>query len=284
MLFFTLDLYDPDAGGIGIGSFDLMANSWGFDSSQYHPPHMSAWSKIMLGWVVPTFPSPGLNRLAASELPNTDIPQVYAVIDGFPRGEFLLIENRQQIGFDSIMPQSGIIIYHIDHSSSYGKFHESLNREGHPGQQGWPENGNHYGVAVAQADGLFELEQFLNKGDEGDFFHGDGVDSLVPCVNLTNCQHPNTDSYQGGVITRTNVHITNISISSVEMTFNYWVSELQSAQPTTTPDIAPTNYPSVAPSIQPTQCLDPGLQCRTHDHCCSGLCMKHRKRFFGSCY
>jgi hypothetical protein len=273
-----------DGGGIGVGSFDLMANSWGFDGTQYHPPHMSAWSKVLLGWMIPYFPSPGVNRLAASELPDAKFPQVYAVIDGFPQGEFLLIENRQQIGFDSIMPQAGIIIYHIDHGSSTATFFESLNREGHPGQKGWPENGNHYGVAVAQADGLFELEQLLNDGNGGDFFHGGGVDNLVPCQNVTNCQYPNTDSYQGGVILRTNVHITDISISSKEMTFNYRVGEKESTEPSVVPGVSLGSYPRSVPSKQPTKCIDKGQRCHTHYQCCSGICTERKHRFFGTCY
>jgi M6 family metalloprotease-like protein len=278
------DLYDTDGGGIGVGTFDMMANSWGFDGTQFYPPHMSAWTKLLLGWMIPYFPSKGVNRLAASELQDAAYPQVYVVTEGFPSGEFLLIENRQKLGFDSIMPQSGIIIYHIDHSSSTQNFYKLLQREGHPWQPDWPENGNHYGVAVVQADGLFELEQLLNAGDSGDFFYAGGVDKLLPCIEPTKCQQPNTDSYQEGVVTQTNVHITDISDSGEEMTFKYRVGEFESKEPTSAPSMAPSIHPTSAPSDQPTSCLDPGRRCLSHDHCCSGFCIPRKKRFLGTCY
>jgi hypothetical protein len=39
---------------------------------------------------------------------------VYRVSQGFPAGEYLLIENRQPVGFDAKMPRGGIAIYHVD--------------------------------------------------------------------------------------------------------------------------------------------------------------------------
>jgi M6 family metalloprotease-like protein len=45
------DLYGfNDGGGNGIRSYGLMANSSGFDGSQYFPPYLSAWSRLQLGW------------------------------------------------------------------------------------------------------------------------------------------------------------------------------------------------------------------------------------------
>ncbi|KAL3923590.1 MAG: hypothetical protein SGILL_001570 [Bacillariaceae sp.] len=267
------DMYDTNGGGIGLGCFDLMANSWGFDGRQYYPPHMSSWTKLLLGWVTPYFPHPGENEISAFQLWDPSKPQVFAITDGFPAGEFLLIENRQRRSYDYAMPQSGLIIYHVDHNSSPSKFRNSLNTEGHPGQEGWPENGNHYGIAVLQADGEYDLEQHHNSGDEGDFYNADGVNQLQPCVDQSDCQYPNTDSYKEGLIQRTMVHISDISESGDMMTFNYRVGDFESQAPSEAPSQSPTEW-----------CSALGRVCLQNNDCCSGFCdtVGHR-RFMKKC-
>ncbi|MFP6582803.1 MAG: M6 family metalloprotease domain-containing protein [Candidatus Hydrogenedentota bacterium] len=203
--FFGLpDLYDTSAPGEGIGSWGLMANSWGFDGSQLHPPHFSAWSKIQLGWVTPTvIAAPGVYNAPQVETNAT----VYRIDQGFPSGEYLLIENRQPVGFESVMPQGGLAIYHIDDNAGY-------NTQGYPTQSGWPENGNHYKVALLQADGAYELERGgFGRGDSGDVYHAGGISSLTPETT------PNTDAYQSGNVYYTGNTITNIAASSANMSF-----------------------------------------------------------------
>ncbi|MDC0504115.1 M6 family metalloprotease domain-containing protein [Verrucomicrobiales bacterium] len=219
------DLYDG-SGGSGIGSWGLMANSWGFDGSQYYPPHLCAWSKINLGWVTPTVISSGGNYTAAQAETSAT---AYRIDLGYASGEYLLIENRQPVGFDSAMPQGGLCIFHIDEQASY-------TTEGYPGQTGWPGNGNHYRVALLQADGTYDLERGADRGDSRDAYHAGDVSEIGP--NTT----PNTDGYQSGNIVVTNNRIFNISASGSSMTFNFEV--VGAGQP----PAAPTNLGASAAS------------------------------------
>ena len=52
-----------------------------------------------------------------------------------------MIENRQPVGLETVMPQGGLCIWHIDEAKG------NNTAEGYPGQPGWPGNNNHYMVA-----------------------------------------------------------------------------------------------------------------------------------------
>jgi M6 family metalloprotease-like protein len=201
------DLYDSNGGGEGIGSWGMMANSWGFDNTQLYPPHFCAWSKIKLGWLTPTIiDTPGMYTALQVETS----PAVYRVDAGYPPDEYLLIENRQPYGHESVIPQGGLAIFHIDDTAPYSD-------EGYPGQEGWPENGNHYRVALLQADGGYNLERGHNRGDAGDLYHGgSGGVSAIHAGTV-----PNTDAYQDGNVDVTGHSIWGVSYSGPVMTFNF---------------------------------------------------------------
>jgi M6 family metalloprotease-like protein len=202
--FFGLpDLYDTDSSSEGIGSWCLMANSWGFDHTQFHPPHFSAWCKIQLGWVTPTVISSG--NFTAPQVETT--PKIFKITTGYPAGEYLLVENRQPYGFENAMPQGGLCIWHIDEAKSNNQ------SEGYPGQAGWPGNNNHYKVALLQADGNYDMERDSGRGDSGDAYHAGGVTTISPTTV------PNTNRYQGGISASTSNIIDAISASGETMTF-----------------------------------------------------------------
>eukprot|EP00993_Chasmostoma_nieuportense_P004016 NODE_46_length_3754_cov_28.788530_g42_i0.p1 GENE.NODE_46_length_3754_cov_28.788530_g42_i0~~NODE_46_length_3754_cov_28.788530_g42_i0.p1 ORF type:complete len:1190 (-),score=215.05 NODE_46_length_3754_cov_28.788530_g42_i0:177-3746(-) len=197
------DLYDiAGLPGYGIGTYDSMANSWGFDFLQLYPPHFCSWSKIQLGWVEPTVILPGTYSIPALETH----PVAYRIDANFPAGEYLLIENRQAIGLDALLPQGGLAIYHIDERAEFD--HQS-----YPGQPNFPDP--HYQVALLQADGLYHLEKELNQGDAGDLWHGGGAHTLNPFTV------PNTQGYQTGKFVNSGVTIMDISVSGTTMSFTY---------------------------------------------------------------
>lgn len=205
--FFGLpDLYDTDSTSAGLGSWCMMANSWGFSGDQLRPPHFSAWCKIFLGWTSPYEPTtPGTYFLGQAET----FSHAAKIARGFPTGEYLLVENRQPVGMDTNIPAGGLAIYHIDENVG------SNTTEGFPGQSGWPGNGNHYKVALLQADNLYELERNITNGNAGDLYRSGGVTRLAPATR------PSTDSYQGGATCASGNIIDGIGPSGFTMGFSY---------------------------------------------------------------
>lgn len=209
------DLYDKTFEGNGVGSYDPMSRSWGWDGSGMYPPIFSAWSKMTLGWVDPIeIKGNGVYSLGFS----ASAPQVYIIQEGYPEGEYLLIENRQAIGFDAQLKGGGIAVWHIN---------ENANGEaGYLGQEGWPANGNYYKVSLLQADGNQDLEQGVNHGDEDDLWHVNSTftvlgpsspGALLPHGNVYIV--PNTDSQQGNVA-HSGIWLYDFSESGDFMTFS----------------------------------------------------------------
>ncbi len=158
------DLYDYDYDSHGAGEWTLMAaGSWnGYLGSS--PAHLDAWCKTALGWVDPLVVNSYLVHAPIPEIEHNAV--IYKLwTDGAPVEEYFLVENRQRTGlFDSFIPSSGLLIYHID-ESIYGNDHQYIPGESPPGSA-------HFQVAVEQADGLFQLERNSSPGDNGDPFPG----------------------------------------------------------------------------------------------------------------
>jgi hypothetical protein len=189
---------------------------------------MSAWSKIQLGWVTPMVITASGTYTARQ---GCTYPDVFKISTNFPSGEFLLIENRQKCNFDAKISGPGLAIFHIDESASY-------TTEGYPGQTGWPTNAQHYRVALLQADGNYNLEKGNNRGDATDLFFSGGVNGITTSGTTGGLAYPNTKAYKGGIILETGINITQISASSVNMTF---VVNFGPLPPTPAPTMPPAN-------------------------------------------
>jgi immune inhibitor A len=109
------DLYDTDDSSDGVGDWDIMAGgSWlGFPQGS-RPALPSAFSKVKLGWVDPVVVDVALTD---QTIPSVwDNPVIYKLPIGDLDGEYFLVENRQQQGYDTNVPGSGLLIWHVDES------------------------------------------------------------------------------------------------------------------------------------------------------------------------
>ncbi|MBI5868758.1 MAG: M6 family metalloprotease domain-containing protein [candidate division Zixibacteria bacterium] len=210
-----VDLYDidtdPAATSWGLGAWSLMAtgNYNGPPGLRARTPaHPDAWSKIKLGFITPAAPA----TIPNTNLTNVSIPQaetsptVYKLWTGgfIPAtNQYFLVENRQKTGFDEYLPGQGLLIYHVDPTMGTNRYQWIENQS--------PWSGNHYLVALEQADGFFNLEyNTANYGDGGDVYYSDsaGFDGL---------SYPSSRGYNGNP---SQVAVWNISAPDSIMTAN----------------------------------------------------------------
>jgi M6 family metalloprotease-like protein len=126
------DLYDTDYSSDGIGRWGLMgAGAWNYNETSGSgenpgdtPAHLCAWSKIKMDWLKPTIITKHQNDLV---LPAIETSNNKSVLKFFLSNnshsvtlhEYFLVCFRNQTGFDSALPGSGILIWHIDECNRY---------------------------------------------------------------------------------------------------------------------------------------------------------------------
>jgi len=204
------DLYDydedPDASA-GLDKWSLMAGgSWnGFYGAS--PAHPDAWCLTQMGFVDPVNITLDTDSLV---IPSVQAgPNIFRVwTDGAASSEYFLLENRRKTGFDSTLPGSGLLIYHVDESVTTDN-----DKQWYPGL---PDD-EHYLVALEQADGRYELEHD-GDADSADPWPGNSNNRA-----FTEFSSPNTYSYEDG---KTWVAVDNISDNADTMSVRIHVSSL----------------------------------------------------------
>jgi M6 family metalloprotease-like protein len=159
-LFGLPDLYDTRTRSAGLGIWSVMAyGAWGDRGRR--PVQFDAWCKARLGWIEPEI-LPWNDRFALPSVESSGRALKLWHPDSVGN-EYFLVEYRDRSGFDGVLPQAGLLVYHVD---------EAMENNDHPW---WPPDNRgevHDLVALEQADGRYHLEQFTNTGDTGDPFPG----------------------------------------------------------------------------------------------------------------
>lgn len=198
MVFGLPDLYDTGNDSYGVGKWSLMAGGSWNGALGSSPAHPDAWCKIRMNVVTPTVVSGTSN---AASIPASETSQtIYKLTSSSNSQQYVLVENRQQTGYDASLPGNGLLIYHVDDAQGTNA------NQWYPGHT----SSGHYKVALEQADGLWQLEQETSQGNSGDPWPGS---SNRRAYNSTST--PNSLDYNG---LNQGISVTNISNSGATMT------------------------------------------------------------------
>ncbi len=112
------DFYDTDyeTGGsyTGTGQWDLMAGgSWNGDPGGSVPPHHNPLMKQFFGWCEFTDLDQYSDLTNITVTNSNEAPDFY-IYETENDNEYFIVENRQQISFNSDVPGHGLLIYHFD--------------------------------------------------------------------------------------------------------------------------------------------------------------------------
>jgi len=217
------DLYDTSGIPFGVsnygpGNWSLMSTggSGGSGLTPEKPAHMGAWCSKFLGWTSTFRPNQdGPVTLGPLEDGN---PAMELWFQGDPHSEHFLVENRQRESFDSSLPGSGLIIYHLDDDAIAQRI---------PGNR--VNSGLTPGLQVVEADGDYDMWLGQNRGDASDLYPGASGRTGIGDETL-----PNLRTFTGA---RTNIALGNIhSVGNnmqmqVQVNMPGWLSQLSVTSP-----------------------------------------------------
>jgi M6 family metalloprotease-like protein len=90
--------------------WDLMDAS--YNNNGFCPGNYSGHERMMMGWMTP---KPLTVSQTISDMPANEVYIIYN--DGHP-DEYYMVENRQQTGWDSSLPGSGLVVFHVDYDEN----------------------------------------------------------------------------------------------------------------------------------------------------------------------
>ena len=94
-----------------VGSWDVM-DMGNYNAGGFSPPNYSAHERMVLGWL-------DIQELTATttvtNMQSLDSKAAYLIRNDGYSDEYYIVENRQQTGWDSALPGSGLLVFHVDY-------------------------------------------------------------------------------------------------------------------------------------------------------------------------
>jgi M6 family metalloprotease-like protein len=126
-----IDLYDIDGSSAGVNTWSVMGLHWlalPGEPTGTRPPLPDPFSRSQLGWLAPTEVTSTTGDLTlASSASSDEVAQVLENPDGVDigflggggTGEYFLVENREQEGYDLALAGCGLLVWHIDETRDH---------------------------------------------------------------------------------------------------------------------------------------------------------------------
>lgn len=192
--------YEYDSSG-GAGMFCLM-NSGGQGGN---PVQICAYLKRASGWATVTQLTSASALTATVTAPQgPNFNHFYRFQKPGVPTEYYLVENRQPSGRDSLLPASGIAIWHVDELGD--RDDQSLD---------YNTTHSNYEVTLVQADNQWHLQKNANAGDARDLYYAGNPASAYQ-NRFSDVTTPSARWWDGSA---SGVLFTNFSASGPDMTF-----------------------------------------------------------------
>ncbi|HMA65882.1 MAG TPA: M6 family metalloprotease domain-containing protein, partial [Chitinispirillaceae bacterium] len=182
------DLYAYDESSKGAGGYDVMCVN---GSTNPVPPN--AFYRSLMGWI--TLKEISKDPLGTAYKLPADLNNalVYTGTSATSAQEMFVVEARRRTGRNATLPDSGLIIWHIDKAGSN------------------TEAGKNDYVVPEQADGKNDLELKVNNGNIGDLFRANNV------AKFNDSTKPNANFHNGS---KSGLQVANVSAVKDTMTFS----------------------------------------------------------------
>lgn len=187
------DLYDvTHPSDTGPGNWSLMSSGayGGNGASPDVPVLPGAWPLHYMGWDHLVRPARDTTLTLGPLERSPDVVDFW--FQGGQAPEHFLIENRQKIGYDRNLPDSGLVVYRVnDRVMAFGMANNRVNSIDDPG------------LLLLEADGHTDLTLGRNRGDAGDPFPG-----ATGVTRIDDFTQPNTRPSDGSL---SNIALENIA-------------------------------------------------------------------------
>ena len=205
------DLYDSDSGYDNpVYYWDLMSMG-AYLGGGHTPAHIGGYLKYDLdgdpsngyrGWLVPNVisyvPDDG-HSLSLNNFESMSGTRLYRVNSVNP-GEYFLVENRQAVGYDVYLPDSGLVIWHID--------------------EDMPDNPGSYTINDGLPYNSYYRAWVENPGGSSDVYKRNAAYSLGDGQTVFDVGSSPASDLNGGDVGSSGVSISNIGTSGDVMSFD----------------------------------------------------------------